>query len=93
MLEQFLSNDSFDLFDVSLPFLLLLCNLSLDIVIDIGVQISEAQVLQFILNPVDPEPISQGGIYIEGLLGNGFLFIRKLVLQSPHIVDSIRQFH
>ena len=64
VLEQLLGNDSLDLFDIPLPFLLLFCNLSLDIGIDIGVQIPEAQVLQFIFNPLDPEPICQGGIYL-----------------------------
>ena len=54
-------------------------------------QILKAQILKFPLDPVDTEPSCERNIYIECLLGFFDLLVGRLELQSPHVVETVRQ--
>ncbi len=81
----------FHFIDITGPFLLSLGDLTLDILIDIGMEVAKGQVLQFRFNPVDPETVGNGGIDIEGLLGNLRLLFRGVVLEGPHVMEPVSQ--
>ena len=49
----------------------------------------KAQVLQFALNLVQSQTISQRRIDVKGLAGNLVLFVGRLTLQGAHIVQTV----
>ncbi len=71
---------------------LLLRDFRLDLFVDLGFQIIEAEILQARFHPVDAHPAGQRCIDVQRLLGNAPLFFRGLKSQRPHVVEPVGQF-
>ncbi len=62
-----------------------------NLIVDIRLEVLEAQIIKIHLQPVQSQSMSQWGVDIHGLLSDKPLFHRALMLQSTHIMQSIGQ--
>lgn len=78
---------------VLVPLLLALVDALHEIVVGLGVEVLEGEVLQLHPDPVDPETVGQGGIELEGLQGDGAAPRLGLELEGAHVVHPVGQLH
>ena len=62
-----------------------------EVVIRLRVEMPQRQIFQFGLDPRDPQPVRQGGIDVQRLLGDEAPFRVRQRVQRPHVVQPIRQ--
>ncbi len=58
----------------------------------IRLEITKAQIFQFLLDPVQPQAVGKRSIDIHRLTGNGNLLVRLLKLKRAHVVLTVGQF-
>ena len=68
---------------------LLLRDVALELVVDLGVQVAQRVVLELALDPVDAEPVRERRVDVERLLRDVALPLRRQVLQRPHVVGAV----
>jgi len=64
-----------------------------EIVVGLGVEVLEGQILQLHPDPVDPEAVGQGCVELEGLRGYGDFPLFGLELEGAHVVHPVRKLH
>ena len=64
---------------------------SLDLVVHLGIERGEGEILELPLHGVDPEPVRQRRVDLERLPGLLLLLLRRHESQSAHVVETIRQ--
>ena len=64
----------------------------LDLRVALGMERGEREVLELPLDLLDPEPMSQRGVDVEGLLGGAPLFPLGHDREGPHVVQSVGEF-
>ena len=62
-----------------------------DTVVSVRIEIFEGQILQLLLQGIHAEAVRQRGIDIQRFAGDGDLPVRRLVAESPHIVQPVCQ--
>jgi hypothetical protein len=87
--DQLLGENPLDLFDVSLALLVAALELALQLRRDGQMQGAKGQILELALHPVDPEPVGQGYVDVEGLLGDAVGLVFAHVFQRAHVVEPI----
>ena len=60
-----------------------------DLVVNLGEQRAEGEVLELPLDRVHAEPMSKRGEDLQGLRGNTRLLVRPEIVQRPHVVQPI----
>ena len=70
---------------------LLLCDLGYQIIIDIRLQIFQRKVIKFDLDLGNTEPLGDRRIDIHRFPCDALLFLRRHMLECPHVVQSVRQ--
>ena len=63
----------------------------LNLLIADGVQVFQGQVLQLPLDALHTQPVSDGGVDLQGLPGLFPLFLRRLILHRAHIVQPVAE--
>ena len=63
-----------------------------DVGVHVGLEITEAEVLQFLLDAVQPQPVGQGSVNVHRFAGDGLLLVGLLELQGAHVVLAVGQF-
>ncbi len=53
-------------------------------------QVFEAQVLQLMVNIVQPQTIGNGGVNVHGFAGDALRFFMRHRPQGAHVVQTIR---
>jgi hypothetical protein len=51
----------------------------------------EGQVFQFLIQVVEPQPIGDGSIDVQSLLGDAALLLRAHHMQGAHVVEAVGQ--
>ena len=80
-----------DLLDIALALTLALLHLFHKVIVYVRIEVFEAEVVQFDLDLGDSEPVGDGRIDVQGLLGDALLFFLGHELKGPHIVQAVRQ--
>ena len=80
-----------DALDILLPHALAHGYLVYKVIIHVRLQIFQRQVVQFDLHLADAQPLGDGAIDFQRLLGDALPALGLLVLQRPHIVEPVRQ--
>ena len=93
MLRQFLPEELADLLNIFLPLPLLPGQTFLNLLVGLRLQVIKGQVFQFRLNAEHPQPSRQGGVDIQGLLGDALLPLRGHIAQGAHVMNPVRQLH
>ena len=62
-----------------------------DLVVDLGMQRAEGEVLQLPLDRVHAQPVGQRGEDLQGLRGDPGLLVGAQVVQRPHVVQPVRE--
>ena len=88
-LIEVLTDDRDDFLELSLPLRGLLGHHVDDLVVELGIEGGEAQVLQFPLDRIHAKAMSQWREDLEGLLGDAVLLVRPQESQGPHVVQPI----
>ena len=57
----------------------------------LGMKIHEGIVFQLFLNPVNSQSAGDGRVDIKGFLSDFYLFMAAVILQRPHIMETVRQ--
>src|SRR5690349_22397484 len=60
-----------------------------DLFVPDGVHIAKSQIFQLATNLAHPQPVRDGSVNVQRLLGNLFAALGRKVLERPHIVQSI----
>ena len=60
-----------------------------DLLVALGVEILEGQILQLPLGALHAETVRDGGVDLHGLQRLGFLLLRRLVGHGTHVVESV----
>ena len=89
--DHFPLDDSLDLLGVLRAFFLLLRDPFGQFIVRIKIEVSESQVFQLRLHPVDPQTICQRRVQFQSFFGDIPLAIRGLKFEGSHVVDSIGQ--
>ena len=55
----------------------------------LGVEGGEGQVLELLLDLLHPQPVGEGGVDVEGLLGDASLLLQRHRRDRPHVVQPI----
>jgi len=79
------------LLDDGLPFGKPLADPPPDLVVHLRIQDLEGEILQFPLDLIDPQAMGQGGVDLQGLLGDGKLFVPSVGREGSHVVEPIGQ--
>ena len=90
---QFLAQGLHGVVDHGFPFFPFCLNLLYQIVIQFRIPVPEGHVLQFPLDCINTQAISQRRINFQGFLGNGLLLVNRHVFHGPHVVQTVRQFY
>ena len=77
--------------DDFLPGLPLLLHLPHQVIVFLRVQVMKTEILQFPLNVVNSQTVSQGRIDFNGFLGNALLLFPAEYTKGTHIVEAVRQ--
>jgi hypothetical protein len=92
MLGQLLVEQRLDLVHVGFPIRQGGVDLGGEILVFVGMEMREGEILQLALEPVDAQPAGQGGIEIHGFLGEFHLFLARDMAQGLHVVQPVGQF-
>ena len=84
--------NALDAFDVIVFVLHQGINFCVQISIFLGMQVFEADVLEFGLHPLDAQAVGDWHIDVERFLGDAGLFVGPHVLKRAHIVHAVCQF-
>ena len=87
-----LADDPHDLLDVIFPLRLAFGHHLANLFVGFGFGVHEGNIFQFMLHPIDPEPRGEGGVDVEGFLGDEPPFAGLVILQGAHVVEPIGQF-
>ena len=60
-----------------------------DLIVDLGMQGREREVLELPLDGVHAQPVGQGCVDVEGLAGGAFLALLRHVAQRAHVVEPV----
>jgi len=93
MFGKLFGDDLHDLLDERLPLFLFHGHFGGQVIIELRIHVAERKILQFAFDPGDAKAIGHGRIDIQGLFGDAALLYFRLILQSPHIVETISQLH
>ena len=77
--------------DQLLPLLPLHAHQAHQLIVALGIDVAQGQVLQLPLDGVHAQPVRQRRVDVQRLTGDGHLALGLLVLQRAHIVQPIRQ--
>ncbi len=80
------------LLDVAFPLLPLRGDPLHQLIVGYRIEIPEGKILQLPFHSPHAKPVCKGRIYLQCLSGHAFLFFRRRVVQSPHVVKPVRQF-
>ena len=75
--------------DVALALGLLLRDVALELVVDLGVQVAQRVVLELALHPVDAEAVRQRRVDVERLLRDLVLPLGRQVSERAHVVRAV----
>ena len=76
---------------IGFPLLLFHGHFGGKIIIELRVQVAERKVLQFAFYPGDTEAVGHRRVNIKGFFGNAALLGFRLILQGPHVVQTVGQ--
>ena len=92
ILRHRLLDDFDDLLDVLLPILIPLGDPYPQRLVHVGLEMLQTQILQFILDPPDAEPVRKRSINFQRFLGNFLPLVLAQVLQRAHVVQPVGEF-
>ena len=88
---ELLGDNGNDLPDVFFPVALFLSDVALQLIVNLGVEVFERQVLQLAFDPGDTQALGQGCIDIQRFLCREDLFLQRHVAQGPHVMHAISE--
>ena len=63
----------------------------IDLVVNVGAHVFEAQVFQVALHHVQAQAVGQGRVDVHGFLGNALLLVAFLKVERAHVVQAVGQ--
>jgi hypothetical protein len=92
VLVQFFLNVALNGFHIVFPVLFVFVHPAMNIFVGLGIQKLKGSVFQFVLDPVDAQPGSDGCINVQGFPGDLLLFGGAFVkLKGSHVMEAIGQ--
>jgi len=59
--------------------------------VDVGIDVLEAEVFQFVLDGRDTEAVGEGRPYVDGFLRDGALPVFGEIAEAAHLVEAVRE--